>query len=189
MYRLKVLREQLRERAILLIDIPSCNALRIWSSFLDKGFSSFLVWLPFGRPTSFYLCGKSESECQHFGLYVITQTVSVFDGPDLAAAAHAKTEYLHDHIQIPSQPAQLATNNHVPFVYLFYQFAQSPLLICPCSGNRFLNPYVNGYSLQKAKLLNFETLVFYCLFVAAYANVSVYIILYIFIYSYNSVVY
>ena len=48
MYLLNVLRLQWRLRAMLRLERPDCNALRIYSSFRYNGLSSFLVRLPFG---------------------------------------------------------------------------------------------------------------------------------------------
>ena len=53
MYLLNVLRLQRRLRAMLRLERPDCNALRIYSSFRYNGFNSFLVRLPFGRPICF----------------------------------------------------------------------------------------------------------------------------------------
>ncbi len=53
MYLLNVLRLQWRLRAMLRLERPDCNALRIYSSFRYNGLSSFLVRLPFGRPICF----------------------------------------------------------------------------------------------------------------------------------------
>ena len=53
MYLLNVLRLQWRLRAMLRLERPDCNDLRIYSSFRYNGFNSFLVRLPFGRPICF----------------------------------------------------------------------------------------------------------------------------------------
>ena len=53
MYLLNVLRLQWRLWAMLRLERPDCNALRIYSSFRYNGFNSFLVRLPFGRPICF----------------------------------------------------------------------------------------------------------------------------------------
>ena len=53
MYLLNVLRLQWRLWAMLRLERPDCNALRIYSSFRYNGLSSFLVRLPFGRPICF----------------------------------------------------------------------------------------------------------------------------------------
>lgn len=52
-YLLSVLRLQWRLLAMLRLERPDCNALRIYSSFPYKGLISFLVRLPFGRPMCF----------------------------------------------------------------------------------------------------------------------------------------
>ena len=50
------------------------------------------------------LCRQTESEGKHFRLDVIAEAVPLFDSPHVAAAVHAKTKNLHNHIQVPTQP-------------------------------------------------------------------------------------
>ena len=88
---------------------------------------------PLADEVPLYLCREPERKSQHFALYIIPQAIAVFDRPYPTSATHAEAQYLHDHVEVSTQPTQLATYDQIPFPHMFYQFSQTTLRVgfCP----------------------------------------------------------
>jgi hypothetical protein len=128
---------------------------------------------PLRNEVSFYLSRQGKSEGEHFGLDVIAQSVSVFNGPHPASALEAETENLHYHKEASSEPAEFAADNQVPFVYMPQEASQSAFAVGACAGNGLFNPTVDTEPYACAELTDLKPLILYRLLVRADADVSV----------------
>ena len=116
---------------------------------------------------------KTESERQHFALYVVAETVAILDCPDTTFPRHADVENLHDHKQTPAQSRQLAADDDIVFFHTFQQPAQPTFVIALRSTYRLLYPITNLQTLFPAKRIDLIALILHRLFVAAYSDISV----------------
>ena len=88
---------------------------------------------PLADERSFNLGREAKSESQDFGLKIIPEAVTVFDGPNRTTAVHAETEDLHDHVEVSAQTAEFATDDEIAFVDMVEQFAQLSFGIRLCA--------------------------------------------------------
>lgn len=131
------------------------------------------LFCPLADEIAFYLGGEAESEGEDLALDVITKAVVVFDGPYTALLRHANIQDFHNHEEISAETGQLAANDDVVFVYFLQQEAQLTLGVVFCAADGLLYPVVDDDILSFTEVVDFETLVLYCLFVAAYSDITV----------------
>ena len=65
---------------------------------------------------AFNLGRQTKGKSQHFGVYIVAETVIVFNRPNAAVAVHAEIKNLHNHEQIASKAAQLGANDDISFL-------------------------------------------------------------------------
>ena len=117
--------------------------------------------------------GESEGEGQHFGLYVLTEAVVVFDGPDAAFLVHADVEDFHNHEEAAAESGEFGADDDVVFPDAPEEFAELAFAVVFGAGDGFFDPSVNPDIPVFAEAVDFEALVFDCLFVRRYADVTV----------------
>ena len=123
---------------------------------------------------AFYLGADAEGESQDFAGNVVAQAVAVFNSPYLGSDFHAAVQYGHDHKQASSQTADLRADDDVVFLHSFQKFAQPAFVYLLGAADGFADPFVYLKILFRTEFCNFESLIFYCLFVCTYPYISVY---------------
>ena len=93
---------------------------------------------------AFNLSREGESECQHFALDIIAETITVLHRPDAAAAFHAQTENLHDHEQTAPEAAEFAADDEVASPDASQECAEAALAVRTGAGDGLLDPSVDG---------------------------------------------
>lgn len=119
------------------------------------------------------LCREPKCECKYFAWDVISQPVSLLDGPDAAALVHADIEYLHNHKEVSSESGEFGADDDIVLADLAEQRPQQPSLESLGAADSFLYPPVNGYAFSMAELQYFESLILNRLPVAADPYVTV----------------
>lgn len=116
---------------------------------------------------------EPKCECKDFARDVISKPITLFDSPDPTALVHADIEYLHDHEEVSSEAGELGTDDDVTLFDLVEQRAQESPLECSGAADGLFYPAVYRDAFSAAELQYLESLILYCLLVAADPYVTV----------------
>ncbi len=123
---------------------------------------------------AFNFCGQTECKCKDFAGNVVSKAIVVLYAPHVAALSHADAENFHYHEEISAESGQFCTDYNVSFMDTFEQFAKLTFAVSSCSADGFLNPSINHEFFASTETVDFESLVFDGLLVAADPNVTIY---------------
>ncbi len=104
---------------------------------------------------------------------VFSESVIVLDCPYLAAAIHADIQNFHDHKQVASQTRKFGAYDEIAFARFAEKAAERALAVVLCSADCFFDPSIYAQLLATTEFIDFKTLVFNCLLVAADSDVAV----------------
>lgn len=123
---------------------------------------------------AFDFCGQAECKCKDFAGNVIPKTVVVLYAPYMTALSHADAENFHYHEEIPAESGQFSADDNVSLADTFKQFAKLTFAVCSCSADSFLDPAIDHELFASTETIDFESLVFDSLLVAADPDVTIY---------------
>lgn len=123
---------------------------------------------------AFDFCGQAECKCKDFAGNVISKTVVVLYAPDMTSLSHADAENFHYHEEIPAESGQFCADNNVSLTDTFEQLAKLAFAVSLCSADGFLNPAIDHELFTSTETIDFESLVFDGLLVAADPDVAIY---------------
>lgn len=123
---------------------------------------------------AFNFCGQTECKCKDFAGNVVSKAIVVLYAPHVAALSHADAENFHYHEEISAESGQFCTDYNVSFMDTFEQFAKLTFAVSSCSADGFLNPAIDHELFTSTETIDFESLVFDSLLVAADPDVAIY---------------